>query len=629
MTQLFRITQQLKQLSWTVETSPGFEWAWLYARLLVAVLIVPASIIAYDGTSGAEGILVVAGLGIAYTGGLALILRARRPDLTFKIGFVVDNAFVFSAWWWTVSNQNPTESVNDLWLAVLPVIIIGVVRIGPRAGVAYVGLWLGIYAWFTFTYQPEGSYPREQLPIRLIFMGLIGVLVTWLVSWLNRERKTARGLQSEAEGIAEVARVLGASLDPAKVFTEVAPVVKTLIPYDRLGLIEINLTNRSYQMLVSAGDQLQGMPEKVSFPLPESGNARNILDNKEPQLFDENGARALFSGFSGELTPFAESTRSLLISPIVTADRVIGVVFARSAVSDAFEDIHLRRLVRIAAHISSAMANAQLYSQAIQLGEEREARSKLDQQNRQLQRNNDARNMFLSAVSHELRTPLTSMIAFNDLLLKNKGNNLTEKNVKFLKIMRSNSEHLTSLVNDLLDISHVESGKILLKPKLFDVAETLNEIVNSVEPILKPKRQKLILQGASSGIEVVADRQRFVQVVSNFLSNSSKYSDDGENIQISWANQAGKLEVSISDNGCGIPEKEMPMLFEPFFRSEKQRSNNVPGTGLGLLISKSLIEAHGGEIEIESVEDRGTTVRFWMPDDGSGISTDFETDEAA
>jgi signal transduction histidine kinase len=612
-----------------VEASPSFEWVWLYTRLAVALALIPAALIAYKGLSGAEGILVLAGLGIAYSGGLALLLKAGRPVLTFKIGFICDNILVVLAWWWTVSRDDPTRSVNDLWLSLLPVIIIGVVRVGPRLGLVYVGLWLAVYALFTLQYQPEGAYPREQLPVRLIFLGLTGVLIVWLVSWLNRERNAARGLQSEAEKFAEIARILGASLDPAKAFLEVAPTVKRLIPYDRLGLVEVNMEAGTYQMLTSAGDDIQGMPERVSFPIPRTGTAHETLARLEARLLDQRGAERMFEAFSGELTPFASETRSLLIAPIFTGDRAIGVVFARSTVTNAFTSTHLERLIRVASHISGAMANAQVYAQAIQLGTEREARLKLDQQNRQLQRDNDARNMFLSSVSHELRTPLTSMVAFNDLLLKNKSGNLTDRDTRFLKIMRSNSEHLTSLVNELLDISHVESGKVLLKPSSFDVAEMLKEIARSVEPLLKPRRQRLALSGGSREATVTADKQRFVQILSNFVSNSSKYSDEGTEVRVHWQLEDGKLQVAVSDSGCGISESDMPMLFEPFFRSAKHVADKVPGTGLGLVISKGLIEAHGGEVEIESAEGEGTTVRFWIPADGAKILRDLNPGEAA
>ena len=610
--------------------SATVEWTWLTGRVLVALVLIPAGLTVFSGYAGA-GAVTAAGVAVlVYSVGLAWLLKKGLTNLTFKIGFAFDNVLVLAAWWWTVHDGFPASAQNDFWLALLPTLIVGVVRFGPRVGLLYVGTWLLVYAWLVLTYQEPGSYSVRQLPIRIVFTGIVGVLVAWLVSRLRKQHRLADSLRLRTERVAEIGRIVSSNINTAAVFPEFAAIVRELVPYERFSLVDIDLEDRTFRALSSDGAPADGPAEAVAYAIPRNERVDAFFSRREPVLADEQQCKRVFSIFGREVAALLPGTRSMMVAPVVTADRVISLLIARSTKPEAFSDEHLGVLSRIADYTGGALANNQLYARTVQLAEEREARLQLDSHNRQLEEANEARTMFLSAVSHELRTPLTSIIAFTDILMKNRDGSFSDRDMHQLEIMRRNEDQLRVLVNDLLDLSHLQSGKLRLQPTEFSARTALEEIVSSLRPITGTKRQAVVVSGPADGeVTVVADRHRFGQVLSNLLSNASKYSGQSSVISISWVVDSARLSISVSDKGSGIPASEVRLLFEPFFRSSSHRQAKIPGTGLGLVISKTLIEAHGGEISIRSEHGVGTTVSFWIPLDGTGMTREQAHDKVA
>jgi len=252
-------------------------------------------------------------------------------------------------------------------------------------------------------------------------------------------------------------------------------------------------------------------------------------------------------------------------------------------------------------------------TERVRAEQERESLRQLDAENRELQRVNEARSQFLSTVSHELRTPLTSMIAFADILARDRWGNLRPRQTEQLEIIQRNGERLQLLISDLLDVSRIDSGRFTLEEAEFDARLLLDEIVSNFEPILSDKWQRMETSVPDGPVWMHGDHDRLLQVISNLLSNASKYSADGATIELAARTDGNWLRMEVRDYGIGISRADLRKLYIPFFRADNEETREVSGTGLGLLIAKSIVELHDGSMSVESERGVGTTVRVSVP----------------
>jgi two-component system, OmpR family, phosphate regulon sensor histidine kinase PhoR len=217
-----------------------------------------------------------------------------------------------------------------------------------------------------------------------------------------------------------------------------------------------------------------------------------------------------------------------------------------------------------------------------------------------------AKDDFVSSVSHEFRTPLTSILGYVEILLEDEP---AESQRGMLEIIRRNSERLLTLVSDLLAS---RNGQLIVKPHSVDVADLVRTSVSSAMP-----------RAAASGVVLAADTPerleahvdgpRISQVLDNLVSNAIKYSPDGGNVLVSLAQEDGHLTCRVSDTGMGMSAEDASEVFAKFFRTSNVRRTAIPGVGLGLPISKAIVEAHGGNIEVASALGKGTTFTFRVP----------------
>lgn len=229
-------------------------------------------------------------------------------------------------------------------------------------------------------------------------------------------------------------------------------------------------------------------------------------------------------------------------------------------------------------------------------------------------------------MSHELKTPLTSIIAFTGMLARNGETNFTDRQVKHVDVIRRNGQRLKSLIDDLLDVSRMESGGFALAVTEVNVRTVLEETAESLSPVVDARDQRLSVDSPAGDFTIYGDAARIAQVIGNLVSNASKYSPKGSEITLAIRDLGHELEVTVRDQGIGISEKDLERLFTPFFRAENKETRSVSGTGLGLVIVKSIVESHGGTVTIESAPERGTTVRVTfsrqllpaISDDGNG-----------
>jgi signal transduction histidine kinase len=219
---------------------------------------------------------------------------------------------------------------------------------------------------------------------------------------------------------------------------------------------------------------------------------------------------------------------------------------------------------------------------------------------------------FVLTASHELRSPLTSVQGFAELLMLDRDS-LTPKQVETVEIILDNCRHLVRLLNDLLDLARSDAGRLAVTPKPTEVAPLIDDAVRTMRGQTEAAHQ-LLTQQVDQGlplIEVEADRIR--QILVNLLTNAHDYSPNGASIEVTARVVGADVEIAVTDNGPGIPESQLEHIFERFVRGDAGMTQRVGGTGLGLAISKSLVELHGGTLEVESTVGVGSTFSFRLP----------------
>jgi PAS domain S-box-containing protein len=236
----------------------------------------------------------------------------------------------------------------------------------------------------------------------------------------------------------------------------------------------------------------------------------------------------------------------------------------------------------------------------------------LEQRNREIDRANRLKSEFLASMSHELRTPLHTVIGFSELLAEELEGPLNEKQKRFVNHIHKDSLHLLELINDILDLSKIEEGRLELHPETFDVAAAIEEAVSTIRPQGLAK-SIAIETDLTEPLALRADRLRFKQVLYNLLSNAVKFTPEGGKIAVKGVSRDGSLEISVSDSGVGIPRHEHEAVFDKFYQAGATTKGVREGTGLGLAITKRLVEEHGGRIWLESEQGKGSRFTFAIP----------------
>lgn len=243
-------------------------------------------------------------------------------------------------------------------------------------------------------------------------------------------------------------------------------------------------------------------------------------------------------------------------------------------------------------------------------GELEEKTIELEQANIRLQEVDRLKSMFIASMSHELRTPLNSIIGFTGIILMGLSGELTDEQKKQLTMVRSSARHLLSLINDIIDVSKIEEGKVDLSIEEFDLSALLREMKDSFMVAINEKDLDISLK-VPEGLMIRSDKRRVRQIIVNLVGNAVKFTEEGE-IAIRSARKDKIIEVTVRDTGPGITKDHLDMLFKAFSRVPTEGTIKE-GTGLGLYLSKKIADLLGGEISAESEFGRGTEFTFTMP----------------
>jgi signal transduction histidine kinase len=330
------------------------------------------------------------------------------------------------------------------------------------------------------------------------------------------------------------------------------------------------------------------------------------------------------------VTPVAGESphQSILKSEMKVGGSTVGTLSVVGTSRQRYVRHHLSLLNTVASNIAGAIAAAEMHARSMELAESRLERERAEAESRELQRVALAKSDFLTTVSHELRTPLTSILAFADVLKRNKPGNLIDKQDRQLGIIQRNGRRLAVLIDDLLNATHIEQSKFELVPVRFDAAEIISEITESFVPILAQSNQKLVLELPEEPIEMFADQVRLSQVLSNLITNASKYSHEGSEVKVRVeAVDDGEITIHVEDQGIGIERDDLPNIFGAFFRADNEVTRAQSGTGIGLYFCRMIVEYHNGDIMAQSEPGIGSVISVRLPREFSALDAEDSNSE--
>jgi signal transduction histidine kinase/HAMP domain-containing protein len=388
------------------------------------------------------------------------------------------------------------------------------------------------------------------------------------------------------------------------------------------------------RMLILLYDADRGVVYAMrSSGLPEEH--QSILAHMEMAVQDDTGVLAqvllhgqsihaqTFDAIADRLPPGAADearalgVTSLIVTPLKTTQAVMGLIAAdRGSQPCTANDLNL--LATIGSQMAIAIDNAHAYRELELLTRTLEERVKdrtveLEQANERLREMDHLKSAFVSVVSHELRTPMTSIKGYVENMLQGLTGELSEKQAHYLNRMKLNVERLTRLINDLLDLSRIEMGRLELRRTAVCVRELATDVLESCLPLAQEKGVVLHSQFPTTLVPVSADRDKLTQVLTNLIQNAIKFTPERGQVRIEVRGRDdGFIQINVKDTGSGIPSDELDKVFQRFYRSAAAPPG-AQGAGLGLTIVKNLVELHGGRIWVSSRVGTGSCFSFTLP----------------
>ncbi len=461
-------------------------------------------------------------------------------------------------------------------LPKLAVQLILILLVGTGLSMAVIGLY-AIHA--PIEMVDVAAWVRRAVTVAALMAIGVALAVGFLIS--RRVTRPVTAIQTIAQRMAEGnfeqrVQVMGSD--------EIAKLGRTL--------------NRMAGRLKEKIEDLEGERAKVAAILDSMVEGVIAIDHRGRILLMNPGARAIFGLHREQVEgrTFLEVVRHKELLDLIEACQAVGV------------GEHCRREVELGPPVARTL---EAHATSVAFAAERRGILLVLYDITELRRLERVRREFVANVSHELRTPLTSIRGYLETLRDGAMEEPANAR-RFLEVAHAHAERLSRLVDDLLQLSDIETGRLVPKPAPI----VLHEVATDVSAIFESQavqKNLAFLNRVPPDLAVQADRDRLTQILVNLVDNAVKYTPEGGQVVVRAGRAGDLVEVSVQDTGSGIPSIDLPRITERFYRVDKARSRELGGTGLGLAIVKHLVQAHGGELWIESELGKGTTVRFTLP----------------
>jgi signal transduction histidine kinase/HAMP domain-containing protein len=411
-----------------------------------------------------------------------------------------------------------------------------------------------------------------------------------------RTQELARSVE-ELKALGEVSQAVSSTLDLQKVLATIVAHAAELSGTESGAIYEFDEESEEFQLRAThrMSEELIKAIQEAGGKMGETALGRAGVNREAVQIPDILEEPT----YPTSETIQQEGFRALLAVPLLREDRLIGGLVVRRRSPGQFQKETVDLLQTFATQSALAIQNARLFREIEAKGRELEIASK-------------HKSDFLANMSHELRTPLNAILGYTELILDNIYGEVPENIQEVLDRVEKNGRHLLGLINDVLDLSKIEAGQLVLSLDDYSMKEVVHTVFTSVESLAAEKNLELKVSVSPEVAQGKGDQQRISQVFLNLVGNAIKFTEAGEvRIEATAAND--NFVVSVSDTGPGLSEADQQMIFEEFHQADGSSTRKKGGTGLGLSIAKRIVEMHGGRIWVESTEGKGSTFWFTLP----------------
>jgi signal transduction histidine kinase len=412
-----------------------------------------------------------------------------------------------------------------------------------------------------------------------------------LVEQINLATREIQRKANELETLYKVGKEITSTLDLKATLQIITDAARNITDADRCILFLADEGSDDFRNIVGSGFTQEELQEFSYEEFSQSVNGW-VFREKKPVLSRNVLKDERHSGLALSHSKRMQD-QSIAAAPLKIADTMIGTLSVINGKGKrTFQSGDLNRIMMLADQASIAIQNASLYEKA--------------------QEADRLKSAFLASMSHELRTPLNSIIGFTGILLQGLVGSLNDEQTKQLHMVQNSANHLLNLINDILDISKIEAGQLVISSDAFNLKDSIEKAIQTITPLAEMKALTVTADIQPEVGIIVSDQRRVEQILLNLLNNAVKFTNEGE-VRLECTIKKKKIVISIIDTGIGIKENDQERLFKPFQQIDSGLSRKYEGTGLGLSICKRLVEKLGGKIWLKSRWGKGSTFTFTLP----------------